>query len=342
MQRDLLAKIFLQAHLRYPLIRYIPYPKAVCLSLVHIYSTKLSTLLAETELPFVLNNPGTTQQPTVYLKIIVPANSATNTSGSPTQGVNNPLDNNLTVTLAVADSPHDGPHVESCKATLLAEKSQTEKSTHPMHYDSPLLSSSSSRDGEDALQSPHPEFRRNDDSIAGPAQYAEERREVAQDDRREDEFRHHGGNYFKEGEERRNAEDRQRPDGIWQKLETRIATLENELARVRAELEEKKQRGIENSEMREKETEDLIERDDNIRAQLGDTTKLVQDQRDMYETKKALMDARLEQKEARQEDKNAQMTELRDMVQKIHDDMERDRGKCEDERRESQDGKLYF
>ena len=45
----------------------------------------------------------------------------------------------------------------------------------------------------------------------------------------------------------------------------------------------------------------------------------------MLETKKALMDARWEQKEARQEDnKNAQMIELRDMAQKVHDDMERD------------------
>jgi uncharacterized protein (DUF342 family) len=70
---------------------------------------------------------------------------------------------------------------------------------------------------------------------------------------------------------------------------------------------------------------------------LGDITNLVQDQRDMCESKKALMD---EQKEPRREDKDAQMIELRDMVQKIHDDMERNRSKCEDERRESQEGKF--
>ena len=131
-------------------------------------------------------------------------------------------------------------------------------------------------------------------------------------------------------------------DAIISEKDGRITTLEEELARVRGELEEERQRGAENSEMREREREELIERDENIRAQLGDITNLVQDQRDMCETKKALMDARWEQKEIRREDKNAQMIELRDMVQKIHDDMERDRSKCEDERRESQDGKLLL
>jgi hypothetical protein len=270
------------------------------------------------------------------------------------------------------------------------------------------------------------------------AQNAEERREAEffnQEDRREDEFRRHEGDrqhYFEEGEETRNAEARQRSDGIWQELETRlkalpaptptpvpqspsrpvsaadaddissirslaqqaasqhasdvmetirleredaarerealaaeraqlmaeisaqkdaiisekdeqITTLEDELARVRAELEaDRQQRGLENSEMRERERQELIERDENIRAQLGDITNLVQDQRDMCEAKKALMDARWEQKEAEREDNNAQMIELRDMVQKIHDDMERDRSKCEDERRECQEGTLLL
>ena len=267
------------------------------------------------------------------------------------------------------------------------------------------------------------------------AQNAEERREVeflTQEDQREDEFRRHEGDrqhYFEEGEERRDAESRQRSDGIWQDLETRlkalpaptplprsprpvsaadaddissirdlaqqaasqhasdvmetirleredaarereanaaeraqlmaelsaqkdavisekdgqITTLEEELARVRAELEEERQqRSMENSEMRERDRQEFIERDENIRAQLGDITNLVQDQRDMCEEKKALMDARWEEKEARREEKNAHMIELREMVLKIHDDLERDRSKCEDERRESQEGKLFL
>ena len=268
------------------------------------------------------------------------------------------------------------------------------------------------------------------------AQNAEERREVEfldQEDRREDEFRRHEDDrqhYFEEGEERRNAESRQRSDGIWQELETRlralpaptpvphppsrpvsavdaddissirdlaqqaasqhasdvmetirleredaarerevlaaeraqlmaevsaqkdavisekdgqIATLEDELARVRAELEEERQqRGIENSEIRERDRQEFIERDDNIKAQMGEIKDLVQDQRDMCEEKKALMDVRWEQKEARRDEKEAKMIELRDMVQKIHDDMERDRSKCEDERRETLEGELFL
>jgi hypothetical protein len=55
----------------------------------------------------------------VYLKI---ANSATNTSAPPTQGADNPLDNNLTVTLPVADSPQNGPHIGSGTEVLSAEK----------------------------------------------------------------------------------------------------------------------------------------------------------------------------------------------------------------------------
>jgi hypothetical protein len=95
--------------------------------------------------------------------------------------------------------------------------------------------------------------------------------------------------------------------------------------------------------MRERARQELIERDENIRAQLGDITDLVQNQRDMCEEKKRLMDTRWEQREARREDKNAQMIiELRDMVQKIHDDMERDRSKFEDEHRETQEGKLLL
>ena len=131
-------------------------------------------------------------------------------------------------------------------------------------------------------------------------------------------------------------------DAIISEKDGRITTLEDELARLRAELDEERQRGAENAEIRERERDELIERDENIRAQLGDITNLVQDQRDMLETKKALMDARWEQEDARREDKNAQMIELRDMVQKVHDDMERDRNRNEDGRQECQDGKLLL
>jgi hypothetical protein len=62
----------------------------------------------------------------VYLKINVPADSATNTSGPATQGAD---DNNLTVTHTTsnsASSPHDGPHVGSGTIEPLAEEGQAE------------------------------------------------------------------------------------------------------------------------------------------------------------------------------------------------------------------------
>jgi hypothetical protein len=71
-----------------------------------------------------------------------------------------------------------------------------------------------------------------------------------------------------------------------------------------AELDEESQRGAENAEIRERARDELLERAENIRAQLSDV---------IYEacpgptTKKVLMDARWEQKEARREEKNAQI-----------------------------------
>ena len=51
----------------------------------------------------------------MYLKINVPADFATNTTGPATKAADNRLDNNLTVTLTTSQStsgPQDGPHVE--------------------------------------------------------------------------------------------------------------------------------------------------------------------------------------------------------------------------------------
>jgi hypothetical protein len=43
---------------------------------------------------------------------------------------------------------------------------------------------------------------------------------------------------------------------------------------------------VEDSDIRERDRQELIERDENIRAQLGDITNLVQDLRDMYEERR--------------------------------------------------------
>ncbi|KDR74957.1 hypothetical protein GALMADRAFT_570107 [Galerina marginata CBS 339.88] len=128
-------------------------------------------------------------------------------------------------------------------------------------------------------------------------------------------------------------------DRVIEEKDARIRALEDELAQLRGEFEsERDQRAAEEAEMRERERQETAERDEFVRAQLGDITNLVQDQRDMLETKKALMDSRWEEKENRRTDKEAQMIELRDMVQKIHDDMEGDRERCDQERRDAREG----
>ena len=77
----------------------------------------------------MLNNPDKIQHPTVYLKINVPADSASNTFGLATQGADNSPDNNLTATLATSNSascPQDGSHVGSGTTEPLAEVGRTE------------------------------------------------------------------------------------------------------------------------------------------------------------------------------------------------------------------------
>ncbi|CAA7269900.1 unnamed protein product [Cyclocybe aegerita] len=134
------------------------------------------------------------------------------------------------------------------------------------------------------------------------------------------------------------AELRAEKDRVIEEKDNRIKALEDELSQLRSEFEaERQQRETQESEMREREREERMERDEFVRAQLGDITNLVQDQRDMCETKKQLMDARWEEKQVRRQDKEAQMIELRDMVQKIHEDMETDRNRADDERRQSRE-----
>ncbi|KAG5637895.1 hypothetical protein H0H81_002780 [Sphagnurus paluster] len=108
--------------------------------------------------------------------------------------------------------------------------------------------------------------------------------------------------------------------------ELRIKALEDELAAVRAELEnEKQQRTMMETEQREQESKALQEHDEAVRNQLGDITNLVQDQRDAHEQKRQLMDARWEEKQLRRGDKDQKMNDLEALVRKLSQDMEETR-----------------
>ncbi|KAF8958935.1 hypothetical protein BDZ97DRAFT_1761747 [Flammula alnicola] len=134
------------------------------------------------------------------------------------------------------------------------------------------------------------------------------------------------------------AELKAEKDRIVEEKDARIRALEDELAQLRGEFEaEKQQRVTEEAEIRERERQEVAERDEYVRAQLGDLTNLVQDQRDMLESKKALMDSRYEETQAHRAEKEMRSIELHDMVQNIYDGMEADRERSQQDRRDSKE-----
>lgn len=102
---------------------------------------------------------------------------------------------------------------------------------------------------------------------------------------------------------------------------------QEELARVREELENAKQQRIP-----EEERQGALERDEAVRNQLGDITNLVQDQRDECARKRELMDERWAEKQMRREQKDTKMQDLYDMVAKIVEDREAEKVRAEEER----------
>lgn len=123
---------------------------------------------------------------------------------------------------------------------------------------------------------------------------------------------------------------------LGEEREARISDLEAQLASVKQELEDERQRRMtEEAETQERQRQELEERDEAVRNQLGDITNLIQDQRQVCEAKKDLMQAQWEEKQRRRVDKDARWIELRDMVSKLHEDMENDRARTEEYRQEA-------
>ncbi|KAI5118913.1 hypothetical protein M0805_004689 [Coniferiporia weirii] len=115
--------------------------------------------------------------------------------------------------------------------------------------------------------------------------------------------------------------------------EERIRMLEEELARTREELElERGQRRSEELERIERERADVIERDEAVRAQLGDITNIVQEQREELALKRELMDERWAEKQTRREYKQARSDAVHDMLDRIIQEREQDRAERELER----------
>jgi len=113
----------------------------------------------------------------------------------------------------------------------------------------------------------------------------------------------------------------------------RIHELEEELARVRGDLDNERQ-------MRQTENEERAaanERDEGMRAQLGDITQLVSEQRDECIRKRELMDERWDEKQGRRAEKDAQFRELKDMVSRLIQDQEADRIQADERRRQDEE-----
>lgn len=131
------------------------------------------------------------------------------------------------------------------------------------------------------------------------------------------------------------AEDARRQ--LREEQESRISALEDELAAVKAELQNERQaRLTEEADIRERERAEFAERDELLRAQLADITNLLQDNRDLTHQKKMDSDNRYAEKADRRQNKEIQIIELREMVQKIHDDLEAEMQRANEERIQAQ------
>ena len=172
------------------------------------------------------------------------------------------------------------------------------------------------------------------------ARHAEEIREIVESEREQmaDERAEVAAERQRMMEELR--QERARMD---EEREARIRELEAELTQVKADLEnERALRVSEEADRRERERLEDLERDEGVRAQLGDITNLVQEQRDECTKKKELMDERWNEKMNRRVEKDAQIGNLYDMVTRIIEDREAERIRREEERiaAESQPGTL--
>lgn len=115
--------------------------------------------------------------------------------------------------------------------------------------------------------------------------------------------------------------------------EERIRLLEEELARARDELErEREQRRAEELERIEREHADVMERDEAVRAQLGDITNLVQEQQEQLAQKRELMDERWAEKQQRRTEKQGRVDDMYGMLQRILEEREQERREREEER----------
>ena len=114
----------------------------------------------------------------------------------------------------------------------------------------------------------------------------------------------------------------------------RIQELEDELTRLRAELDHEKQQRISDEELRRKDDARRDgERDDEMKQQLNETTDLLLGHREEFARKKEAVEEQWERKQEWREEDGRRWDEMYQLVQGIIDDRAEEKERCEEERR---------
>jgi acetoin utilization deacetylase AcuC-like enzyme len=115
--------------------------------------------------------------------------------------------------------------------------------------------------------------------------------------------------------------------------DARMRELEEELARVRAELDhEKQQRDHDEDMRREADSQRVSERDEETRQQLSEITDLLLAHREEFAQKRETVEERWREKLEWREETNRQFQGLFGMVQGVMDSCAEAKAKCEEER----------
>jgi len=118
--------------------------------------------------------------------------------------------------------------------------------------------------------------------------------------------------------------------------DARVRELEEELARVRAELDHERQQHDHDEEMRrEAESQRNQERDEETRQQLSEITDILLAHREEFARKKETVDERWREKQEWRDETNRQFQGLFNMIQGVIDNCAEAKARCEEERREA-------
>ena len=116
--------------------------------------------------------------------------------------------------------------------------------------------------------------------------------------------------------------------------DARMRELEEELARVRAELDHERQQRDHDEEMRrEADSQRMSERDEETRQQLSEITDLLLAHREEFARKKESVDERWNEKLAWRDETNNNFQGLFNMIQGMMDSCAEEKARCEEERR---------